>query len=117
MLQPPVNARFSVYSGSQTYNGLDENQRNIVENFENALTLRAVLSSQSPDEYLTGVERGSLLDTSGAFGHVYRGTWNKQNVAVKIFRDVEPPVFLIPSDTIHCLAKQSHRSTLKEITR
>lgn len=86
-----MNARFSFYAGSQAYEGLDEVQQSIVENFENALTLRALLSS---DEYLTGVDLGSLLDTGdGAFGHAYKGTWNDQQVVVKKFRDIEPPVF------------------------
>jgi hypothetical protein len=49
-----------------------------------------------------GVVRKSTLSI-GAFGQVYKGKWEEKQVAVKKFCPITPPVFLIPSDTIHCL--------------
>ena len=90
----PVNTRISFYSASQTYNGLDDVQQRIVQNFKDALTLRRSLPS---DEYLSDVQvvPESILG-GGAFGHVYKGKWNEKHVAVKKFHPVTPPVFLIP---------------------
>ena len=97
----PVNTRISSYSASQTYNGLNDVQQMILQNFKDALTLRGLLH---PGEYLSDVQifRGSILG-DGAFGHVYKGKWKGKYVAVKKFRPVTPPVFFIPSDTIRCL--------------
>jgi hypothetical protein len=95
----PVNTRFSFYSASQTYNGLDNVQQSIVQNFKDALVLRQFLYG---DDYLMDVVRESAFD-GGAFSHVYKGRWKGKQVAVKKFRAVKPPVFLIPSDTIRCL--------------
>jgi hypothetical protein len=94
----PTNTRFSYYSAFQTYNGLNNVQQKIVQNFKDALTLRALLP---PDDYLTNVVLESHLD-GGAFGNVYSGKWNEEKVAVKKFGSVNPPVFLIPSDIIRC---------------
>jgi hypothetical protein len=98
-----VNTRFSFHSASQSYNGLDNVQQKIVQNFKDALKLRGLLP---PDEYLRDVIRetsGTLGE--GSFSNVYKGVWKKKQVAVKRFRPVSPPVFLIPSDTtsIRCL--------------
>jgi hypothetical protein len=53
-------------------------------------------------DYLRDVERGPPLG-EGSFSNVYKGVWKGKEVAVKRFRPVRPPVFLIPSDTIRCL--------------
>ena len=97
----PVNTRISSYSASQTYKAFNHFQLRIAQNFKDALTLRSLLY---PDEYLSDVQifRGSILG-DGAFSHVYKGKWKENYVAVKKFRPVTPPVFLIPSDTIRCL--------------
>ena len=96
-----MDIRISFYSESQTYNDLNDVQQKIVQNFKDALTLRGLLP---PNEYLSDVQifRGSILG-DGAFGHVYKGKWKEKYVAVKKFRPVTPPVFLIPSNTIRCL--------------
>jgi hypothetical protein len=85
----PLNTRFSFYSASQSYTGLDNVQQNIVQNFKDALMLRGLLP---PDEYLTDVVRGSALG-GGGFSHVYKGRWKEKQVAVKKFHPILPPVF------------------------
>ena len=99
--------RFSFYSASQTYNGLNDVQQKIVQNFKDALTLRGMLP---PDEFLTDVVRESALD-DGAFGHIYEGSWKGERVVVKTFGPVTPPVFLIPSESLRCLT-----NNLQEVT-
>ena len=97
----PVNTRISSYSASQTYNGLNGVQQIILQNFKDALTLRDLLP---PDEYLSDVQiMHETLFGDGIYGHVYEGNWKGKYVAVKKFRLVTPPVFLIPSDTIRWL--------------
>jgi hypothetical protein len=87
-----VNTRFSFHSASQSYNGLDNVQQGIVQNFKDALTLRGLVS---PNEYLTDVVRGiTLLDGAFTFSNVYKGEWKGGQVAVKKFH-LLPPVFLI----------------------
>ncbi|KAF8497856.1 kinase-like domain-containing protein [Russula emetica] len=82
-----ANTRFSFYSASQSYNGLDDVQQKIVKNFKDALALRGVFPRR---DYLTDVERGPPLG-EGAFSNVYKGLWKGNEVAVKRFRPVRPP--------------------------
>ena len=94
-----MNTRFSFHSASKTYNGLDDVQQDIVQNFIDYLTLRGLLL---PDMYLTDVVRESPLDNE-EFGDVYVGKWKEKQVAMKMIRLVKSPVFMIPSDTIRYL--------------
>jgi hypothetical protein len=87
-----VNTRFSFYSASQNYNGLDNIRQDIVQNFKDAFTF---LGSHEPDEYLTDVVRESALGY-GAFGYIYNGKWKEKRVAVKKFTPVTPPGTLDP---------------------
>jgi len=70
-----------------SYNGLDDVQQKIVQNFKDALTLRGLFPRR---DYLTDVERGPPLG-EGAFSNVYKGVWKGKDVAVKRFRPVRPP--------------------------
>ncbi|KAF8497877.1 kinase-like domain-containing protein [Russula emetica] len=65
-----------------TYNSLTDVERKIVQNFENALTLRGLLP---PDEYLTDVDRESSSFDGGKAGCVYKGEWKEKRVVVKKF--------------------------------
>ncbi|KAF8491723.1 kinase-like domain-containing protein [Russula emetica] len=73
-----------------TYKGLNKDQQKIAQNFRDALKLRSLLS---PDDYLTDVVLGPLLD-GGAFGRVYKGVWGEEEVVVKKFIPVTPPDYL-----------------------
>ncbi|KAF8484123.1 kinase-like domain-containing protein [Russula emetica] len=95
------------------YNGLDKVRQIIVQNFKNALELRRLLP---PNEYLKDVKRetettGKLGE--GTFGNVYKVEWKGKQVAVKMFRPVSPPVFLIPSDTIRWLTLNNLQDHIK----
>ena len=96
----PVDIRFSFYYVSQTYEDLNDTQQTIVQNCMDALMLRGLLP---PGEYLTDVQvfLGSIVG-NGEFGNVYKGNWKGGLIAVKKFRPVTPPVFLIPN-RIRCL--------------
>jgi hypothetical protein len=63
-----------------------------------------------PDEYITDVVRGSALG-GGGFSQVYKGRWKEKQVAVKKFRPILPPVFLISSDIIRCLTPDNLQAT------
>jgi hypothetical protein len=96
-----VNTRFSFHSASQTYNGLNDYEQKIVQNFKDALELLELLP---PDEYLTDVQvQHEHTLGKGSFSNVYKGVWKGNEVAVKRIHPAEPPVFLIPSDPIRCL--------------
>jgi hypothetical protein len=99
----------SFHFASQNYNGLDNVQQKIVKNFTDALKLRGLLP---PNEYLRDVKRETTLG-EGAFSNVYKGKWKGEQVAVKRFRPVRPPVFLIPSDTIRWLTLNNLQDHIK----
>ncbi|KAF8497860.1 kinase-like domain-containing protein [Russula emetica] len=94
-----------------SYNGLDNVQQGIVQDFKNALELRVSLPR---DQYLflTDVKRETTLG-EGEFSIVYKGEWKGKEVAVKTFRPVRPPVFLIPSDTIRWLTLNNLQDQIK----
>jgi hypothetical protein len=95
-----VKSCFLSYSASQSYNSLDCVKQCIVQDFKDAL----MMLGSPPVKYLTDV----VCDSKSApdydtFALIYKGEWKEKQVRVKKFRHVEPPVFLILSDTLHCL--------------
>jgi hypothetical protein len=57
----PVSTRFLFYSASQTYNGLNNVQQKVVQNFKDALRV-TLLGFLPSNKYLTGVVLKSAID-------------------------------------------------------